>query len=269
MAYIQKGLLFAWGDAIKSLDNLYKAASLHRGDLLPEIYRGISSLYATAGFHEKSMHYLDEAFKLDNDSAEYYEALIYYEDIYGNFEKVLEYCDRSLKMDSTNHGVLIYSGLAHRALGQHKESLESFKELQKRAGAADSLFLPGNSILIGYAYLMNGYNDEAQYYLQQGLEYHTQFIEQGRHVLQNVMEFYALAAGYAVLGDTERALDNLDALTQIDGIPLWVITKTSVDPIFENIWDEPEFKRIMKIIDDNYQAQHERVRQWIEENDRM
>ena len=39
------------------------------------------------------------------------------------------------------------------------------------------------------------------------------------------------------------------------------------DPIFNNIRDEPEFLKIKSELIAKYQAEHERVRQWLEEND--
>jgi hypothetical protein len=37
------------------------------------------------------------------------------------------------------------------------------------------------------------------------------------------------------------------------------------DPIFNNIRNEPEFQQIVKDIEAKYQAEHERVRKWMEE----
>ncbi len=41
------------------------------------------------------------------------------------------------------------------------------------------------------------------------------------------------------------------------------------DPIFDNIRDEPEFQQIVRDFEVKYQALHERVRQWLEENDML
>ena len=37
------------------------------------------------------------------------------------------------------------------------------------------------------------------------------------------------------------------------------------DPLFSNIRKEPEFQQIVKDVEAKYQAEHERVRKWLEE----
>ena len=39
------------------------------------------------------------------------------------------------------------------------------------------------------------------------------------------------------------------------------------NPFYESIWNEPEFQLITREIEAKYQAEHERVSQWLEEND--
>ena len=38
------------------------------------------------------------------------------------------------------------------------------------------------------------------------------------------------------------------------------------DPLFEKIRHEERFQQIVKNVEAKYQAEHERVRQWLEEN---
>ncbi len=37
------------------------------------------------------------------------------------------------------------------------------------------------------------------------------------------------------------------------------------DPLFDSLRDEPEFQQIVRDVEANYQAEHERVREWLEE----
>jgi len=39
--------------------------------------------------------------------------------------------------------------------------------------------------------------------------------------------------------------------------------------VYLKIRDEPEFQQIVCDIEANYQAEHEKVRQWLEENDML
>jgi molybdopterin converting factor small subunit len=38
------------------------------------------------------------------------------------------------------------------------------------------------------------------------------------------------------------------------------------DPLFNSIRNEPEFQQIVKDVEAKYQAEHEKVRKWLEEN---
>jgi hypothetical protein len=51
-------------------------------------------------------------------------------------------------------------------------------------------------------------------------------------------------------------------------MPTWLVTQIKNDPFFESIRDEPEFQQIVRDVEAKHQAEHERVRQWLEENDR-
>ena len=43
----------------------------------------------------------------------------------------------------------------------------------------------------------------------------------------------------------------------------------NTDPLFDSIRDEPEFLQIVRDVEAKYQAEHERVRQWLEANDML
>ena len=50
---------------------------------------------------------------------------------------------------------------------------------------------------------------------------------------------------------------------------LWEVITINYDPVFDSIRNDPEFQRIVRDIEAKYQAEYERVRKWLEENDMM
>ena len=52
-------------------------------------------------------------------------------------------------------------------------------------------------------------------------------------------------------------------------MPLWMVTRIKNEPLFDGIRDEPEFQQMVRDMEAKYQAEHERVRQWLEENDML
>ncbi|HBH84478.1 MAG: hypothetical protein A2X05_00175 [Bacteroidetes bacterium GWE2_41_25] len=50
---------------------------------------------------------------------------------------------------------------------------------------------------------------------------------------------------------------------------LWAVTLIKIDPLFDSIRDEPQFQQIVIEVEAKYQAEHERVRKWLEEQGKI
>jgi TolB-like protein/lipopolysaccharide biosynthesis regulator YciM len=267
LAYYNIGSLYFLDDNVKTIDNYQKAASLHRGNYLPRIYQHLGHTYAMAGFMEKYRFYKEEALKLDDDSAEYYKALAQLEDANGNFEKAIVLGKKSYAMDSTDLRVMILLGIDHMYLGQLEESLEYWKKYVIRYKTLD-LPLSLAVFRIGYAYLENGFKEEADNYFNIGFESYNDILESSRFALNFILH-YDLATIYAVLGDKEKAFEHLRLFNRKQVMPFYMIKDIKNDPMFDGIRDEPEFQQIVRDVEAKYQAEHERVRQWLVENDML
>ena len=75
--------------------------------------------------------------------------------------------------------------------------------------------------------------------------------------------YYHLASLYAFRGEKDKAYENLRQ------IQLHRVLVIKLDPFFDSIRDEPEFQQIVRDIEAKYQAEHERVKKWLEENDML
>ncbi len=93
-------------------------------------------------------------------------------------------------------------------------------------------------------------------------------IELDRNYARDYFTFYNLAAVHAFLGDKEKAYEYLRLFNQGQMMPLFGISDIKNDPLFDRIRDEPEFQQIVRDVEAKYQAERERVRKWLEENDR-
>ena len=119
--------------------------------------------------------------------------------------------------------------------------------------------------MIGYAYWANGFNEEAEYYFDTGLEVYKILNELGR--VPQRSNLYAPAAMYAFLGDKDKAYEYLKLYIQRIKVSIVKIKDIKYNPLFDSIRDEPEFQQIVSEMEAKYQKEHERVRQWLEEND--
>jgi len=69
----------------------------------------------------------------------------------------------------------------------------------------------------------------------------------------------------AFIGDRVKAYESLQIFNRKPRISSWMVSLIKTDPLFDNIRNEPEFQQIARDIEAKYQAEHERVKKWLEE----
>jgi hypothetical protein len=121
----------------------------------------------------------------------------------------------------------------------------------------------------GYVYWQNGYKKEAEYYLDKQIEACNNEIKLKRFRSRILFTYFDLAATYAFRGEKKKAYENLRIFNQRQGEFLYYVTLIKNEPLFESIRNEPEFQQIVKDMEVKYQAEHERVRKWLEQNNML
>jgi TolB-like protein len=263
--YYGKAKMYGTGDLVNLIDNYQKAASLNHGIELPGLFRDISYAYDNAGFKDKARSYSFEAFKLDGDSVSYLDMLAEFEE---KDEKAIKFELKAYAIDSTSLEIVNMLGDYYMSLDQFKESLKYYKKYDEMLKATGT-FTNNQMHRIGYAYWVNGYKKEAENYFDKQLEYCKNDLELKRPWGQKLYPYYDIAAIYAFRGDKEKAYENLKIFIQRQGMPLWAVTFIKTDPLFNSIRNEPEFQQIVKEVESKYQAEHERVRKWLEEQGKL
>jgi TolB-like protein len=261
--YYFKSLLYGFDDLVKVFDNAQKAASLHRGSRLQDILTQIYWAYRNAGFTEESKYYVREILKLNGDSAEYYLSLAGIERDLTNYENEFGFLKKAYAIDSNYEDILNQMGSCCMYLRQYKESLEYYKKFVKRQEAQGALVL-WDMQRIGYAYWMNGYRKEAEYYFEKQLENSKNEIQLGRLRSEQLFTYYDLAGVYAFMGEKDKAYENLRIFNQKKIMHNWMVWLIKTDPLFNSIRNEPEFQQIVMDVEAKYQAEHERVKKWME-----
>jgi TolB-like protein len=268
MVYSELGSFYLNYDFVKSIDNYHKAISLNRGEQLPNLLRQLGSQYENSGFVEKGKYYFLEAYKLDRDSLSYYKGLWGCEFHHGNFERALELRKKIYAIDSNNMINLFALGNTYMMLNQPKEALMYFQKWNERSESL-SLFAVLGPHRIGWAYWHNGYKKEAEFFFDMQINRSKKVIEMGRVLALSYRESYDLAAVYAFKGDKDRAIENLRNFNKLQMIPAWMMNYIKYDPLLDGIRDEPEFQQILRDVEAKYQAEHERVGKWLEEQDML
>jgi len=97
------------------------------------------------------------------------------------------------------------------------------------------------------------------------IKYGTESIKLKRNIALTKRAQYDLAGIYAFLGDKEKAYQYLDEFNTMNFYGLWWISYAKHDVLFNSIRNEERFQKILQNVEAKYQAEHERVRKWLEE----
>ena len=264
-AYSRLSQMNLFTDFVKSISNQHKSISVDRGPDLGSRIFNLGYRYLMAGFLDKAEYYYREGFKLTNDTASFNGLMGMIQHFKGNFEEAIEYfkkCRLHHKYYNTWLGIDLYM------IGEKKESLEVFEEWIESQQEQGDLSI--NSMQrVAYAYWINGDQEKADYYFDLQIEYSLGIIELNRLYAQTYFSYYDLAGVYAFRGEKEKAYENLRIMNQAEVFAWFLANLIKWDEMFDSIREEPEFQQIVRDVEAKYQAEHERVRQWLEDNEML
>ena len=263
---LRKGPMFAWAlhDPIQALNTMEEAHSRISGNELPDLLDNLGWIYGHFGFTDIARKYHLEALSLDGDSARYFRRMGTLGVITANFKEGAEWFNSSYALDSTDHW---WNGYIYSVLEDHDEAYRIHKRLAERMKNMGNIPL-WNLQRIGYAFWMVGDKEEAAYYFNEKIRYSEESINLGR-IFGRYVAHYDLAAVHAFLGDRIKAYQNLEIFIKDAPYSLYFVNLVKHDPLFNNIREEERFQNYLKQFEDSYQAEYERVRQWLEENDML
>jgi TolB-like protein len=261
-AYYIKGYILTRvkNDYVKGLENFHKALNIIQGSERSSLLRALGYAYIYAGFYDKAKYYFQEALSLNGDSADYFNNLVFVESSFENFENVQLLNEKISEIDSTYLPATEWFSFR----GQHQEAYIVAKKRVERFKKSGGLPLI-NSHRIGYAYLKAGKSKEAGDYFNQQIKYGIESIRLSRDIASTKNAQYNLAATYAFLGDKAMAYKYLDEFNTMNFYPKWWIVYLKYDLLFDSIRNEERFQKILQNVEAKYQAEHERVRKWLEE----
>jgi TolB-like protein/AraC-like DNA-binding protein/Tfp pilus assembly protein PilF len=265
VTYMMIGGMYEELDMVISLENLQKAAFLNHGRELTQTLATLGLDYYKAGFPEKGNNFFLEALKLDEDSVKYSDNIIICTArTMGEYKKASDHFERRYLKDSANEDILLRLGYYNSLAGQDKESLKYYRKYLsaiKAINEYNSRFT--RYTRLGYEYFKCGYSKEADYYFNKQIETCKDRLLSVRPG-EKIYWLYPLAGIYACIGDKAKAYETLKTFNHARSFTLEWVTLLKTDPIFNSIRNEPEFQQIVSEVEAKYQAEHERVRKWLE-----
>jgi hypothetical protein len=150
----------------------------------------------------------------------------------------------------------------------HQEAYITAKKEVEQLKKTGELAL-AHSHRIGYAFWKVGKYKEAEYYFNEQIKYGTESIKLSRDMASAKRAQYDLAGVYAFLGDKNKAYQYMDEFNTTNYNLLWWISYTKHDLLFDSIRNEEHFQKILQNVEAKYQAEHERVRKWLEDQGKL
>ena len=264
-AYEIKGLIYLRRkkDFISGIQNYNNAVNLVRGEEQAYLLRELASSYIEIGFTDRARYILNTALSIDQDTILHYEYLGWLESCIGNLELALSIAKDALAGDTsraiaTGYYDCLPSTYSEEAYQNALKLIERYRER--------GIIPLQSSHRFGFAFWRVGKKEEALEYFEKQIEYGEESIRLNRSIAQARAAHYDLAGTYAFLGNKDKAYSYLEEWSQMDTFPLWWVTLFKNDPLFNIIRDEKRFQQIVSEVEAKYQAEHDKVRQWLEEN---
>jgi len=248
-------------DFVKAIENYHNALVLMWSNERPSLLRDLSNAYRNAGFIELAKHYALNAVALDSNKVLYLDQLSWIELSNCNFEEALDLAKKAIDNDSTFFpGIMLFNlppGHSEEAYLYASKCAEYYK----KSGNLN-LF---ESHRAGFAFWQVGKYKEAKEFFNQQIKYGEQSIKLSREIAESKSAHYDLAATFAFLGNKVDAYKYLEEFDKRTSYPLWWVSLAKNDPLFAGIRYEERFQKILQNMQTKYEAEHDRVRKWLDE----
>ena len=249
-------------DYVGVISNIYEGLLRNRGDDLPIILRQFSIELANSGFTDLGRKYIQQALELDGDSLRYLTNLASMEYYDRHFEKAYQLSKIVYLRDSTFDKEI---GLYAAITGRYEEGIPQYIKQVEQMIKSGNLNFSGKAI--AYYYWRKGKMKEAKFYINQQIKVSQKSINLRRGNALRKGNHFDIAEMYALEGDKEKAYNYLDEVNKNKAFPMWWVILFEREPYFDNMRRESRFKKILKDVEDKYQAEHLRAGKWLKERE--
>jgi TolB-like protein len=256
------------GNFVSGLEDIEEALKRSSGSERLARIGNLRGIYRGIGFYDISDHYSRQILSLTGDSVEYYYSLIWNAYCKEDVEAMLEN-ERKIQVFAPDYrlwGFLAMDvGYEDVVIEESKPEIEAYLAGEPATGVA-ALYGYG----AGYASWLLGEHEQAEYFFDLQIKYGEEIIAHNRAHAIFGHSHIDMVKVFAFTGKFEKAFEYLDDLAEnLNTIPTWMTAMINLCPMIEPIQDTPEYKEIMQKMELKYQAEHNRVRRWLEETERM
>jgi class 3 adenylate cyclase/TolB-like protein len=224
------------------------------------LYLHVSNAFVQSGFMDQAMVYINRS--LDYNPENIYSHYVKPYIQYANNQDLEILRDRLLavlKMDTNRLDVLQEVGKVYYYLRDYESSYRYYRKFQDIKNEYNLQMYPGEDAKIALVLAELGMTEEADLLFKR----YKQWADDNTSIYKHL----SLAAYHAFYGNSEKALEHLKLFSQEENFHYWIVLFLDIDPLFDNIKDNPRFTSIMKEIERQFRVRHEKIKAMLEKEE--
>jgi len=265
-------------DLLKAVKSTHESILRDNSEYIDESLEGLAQIYSVVGFPEKAKYYATELLSINHDSASYYYRLSWIALLSWNIDESYSYAEKAMQIDSINYWI-VYFACLHRSGNYERIYADFLKPYESDYYNGDLKDLDPYLIAtfaahLGLYYWYQGDTAKAKNLLLIQIESMNQDLKGhdflGIRIRDALNHWIELSS---VTGDIDNAFHLfrrfLDISSNFDVYRQGYYISFKMSPRFANISQESWFQEAIHEWESELAAEHERVRQWLEENDML
>jgi len=222
------------------------------------IYLHVSNAFMQSGFVNEAEMYIYKSLEYDPENL-YTELLRAYIPFARNkdLRQTKELLIQALNKDTSRYDIIKEIGMICYYMRDYESAYTYYKKFTEIREVQNLDIDRGENAKIGVVLSEVGLTEESENYFNDFLD----FAENDNSIYRNL----SLAVYFSYKGDTEKAVENMKLFSQQDNYPYWYILFLGIDPLFDNIKDIPEFRKILNDIEVKFWNRHNQIKTSLEE----
>lgn len=221
-------------------------------------YLHLSNAFIQTGFVDEAEFYINKslAYNPNNLFSEYVKAyIILARDM--DLEKGKKAISATLEKDTTRLDVLQELGKICYLLRDYETAYKYFKKFSDIRTQYNLDIYKHIDAHIGFVYEEMGFIEESKKYFND----YKNYVDTNTSIYKNL----ELAMYYAYYNDKEKSIEHFKLFSQEDDYHYWIILFLEMDPLWQNVKDDPEFQKVFDTIESKFWKNHNRIRKTLQQ----
>ena len=215
-------------------------------------YLHISNAFIQSGFIDEAEKYIDISLEYlpENLYSQYVKAYIEFAQN-ENLEQLNKTLLAVFEKDKTRLDILQEVAKSYYYLRDYKTASIYYKAFVEARETYNLDIYPSENGKIAVTFEKTGEQELADKYFQEFLDWANKD--------QSIYRNFNLALYYSYKGDANKSIEHLEQFTKEDNFHYWTILFTPIDPLSDNMQKHPQFKKVFRKIEANFNDYHKRT----------